>query len=386
MNKNDFEALRALEADASELERIEGLSNRFNVFETIGFVDQELMHSNFLASLLDPRQNYGLGDTFLKGLLAKASLSLDLRDADLGQTLVHREWRNVDILLTNDSLQFAAIIENKIWSTEHSNQLDRYYQVVKKVYPGWRVFGIYLTPYGNKSSHEAYSSLNYGTVCEVLEETLEVRGSALTSDVRVSVEHYVQMVGRNIVGNSEVTRLCQQIYRKHKRAFDLVFEHRPDHQMANRNILVNLISNEEGLVLTGRSKWFVWFHPSEWEVPGLQVNNDRNGFFRFVFHNKPDAIDLYLEMSPGDEATRRRLFEMGQKNKTLFNRLVDPNIDKWPKLYRHTFLTPPPSEDVDEREQQIRNQWATFLDEDLPRIRVAVKEEAWIWETVEADG
>ncbi len=65
-NKNNLEALRALEADASELECIEALLNRFNVFETIGFVDQELMHSNFLASLLDPRQNHGLGDAFLE--------------------------------------------------------------------------------------------------------------------------------------------------------------------------------------------------------------------------------------------------------------------------------------------------------------------------------
>ncbi len=67
--QNDLEALRALQADAQELERIERLLNRFNVFETIGSVDQELMHSNFLASLLDPRQNHGLGDTFLRRLL-----------------------------------------------------------------------------------------------------------------------------------------------------------------------------------------------------------------------------------------------------------------------------------------------------------------------------
>jgi hypothetical protein len=66
MNKNDLEALQALEANASELGRIEGLSNRFNVFEVIGFVNRDLMHSNLLASLLDPRQNHGLGDAFLE--------------------------------------------------------------------------------------------------------------------------------------------------------------------------------------------------------------------------------------------------------------------------------------------------------------------------------
>ncbi len=63
---NDLEVLRALQADAQELECIKSLLDRFNMFETIGFVDQDLMHSNFLAPLLDPRQNHGLGDAFLE--------------------------------------------------------------------------------------------------------------------------------------------------------------------------------------------------------------------------------------------------------------------------------------------------------------------------------
>ena len=37
----DLEALRALETDAPELERLEGLLHHFNIFETIGFVNDE---------------------------------------------------------------------------------------------------------------------------------------------------------------------------------------------------------------------------------------------------------------------------------------------------------------------------------------------------------
>ena len=47
--EDDLEALRALQEDAPELDRIEALLDRFNVFEAIGFVGQELMHSKFLA-------------------------------------------------------------------------------------------------------------------------------------------------------------------------------------------------------------------------------------------------------------------------------------------------------------------------------------------------
>ncbi len=40
----DLDALKALEADAPELERLEDLLDRFNVFEAIGFVDQLAKH------------------------------------------------------------------------------------------------------------------------------------------------------------------------------------------------------------------------------------------------------------------------------------------------------------------------------------------------------
>ena len=62
-----LEALEALQADASELERIEGLLDRFNVFEAIGFVDNEVVHSNFLALLLNIIQEFSPGQTSRRG-------------------------------------------------------------------------------------------------------------------------------------------------------------------------------------------------------------------------------------------------------------------------------------------------------------------------------
>jgi hypothetical protein len=100
----DLEALEALQADASELERIEELLDQFNVFEAIGFVHLEVMHSRSLAFLLDPRQNYGLGDLFLRSFLRKCSESADENslskgdhiDRDLNQTTVHTDVHTGD--------------------------------------------------------------------------------------------------------------------------------------------------------------------------------------------------------------------------------------------------------------------------------------------------
>jgi hypothetical protein len=61
---------------------------------------------------------------------------------------------------------------------------------------------------------------------------------------------------------------------------------------------------------------------------------------------------------------------------------VDPETDKWPKLYRRTFLTPQHYEDASdsEREQEIRRHWTEFLQNDLSQIDEMLKKESWIWE------
>jgi hypothetical protein len=173
--KADLEALETLQADASELERIEELLDRFNVFEAIGFVDNEVMHSNFLAFLFDPKQNDGLKDQPIKGLLREALVtarktpSMDaeldkmlenLDGMDLSQTLVRREHHYIDVLLTNEDHRLAVIVENKIDAWEGPGQLDWYDRFIRHTHPGWTVVCIYLSPSGAAPSHEAYVPLS----------------------------------------------------------------------------------------------------------------------------------------------------------------------------------------------------------------------------------
>ncbi len=281
----DLEALRALQADAFELEQIENLLGRYNVFEAIGFIGQELTHSRFLAFLLDPQRNHGLNDLFLRSFLQKCSESTDrdslprVNDGSLGQTTVHTEVYagdgRIDILLFNDVAKWAIIVENKIWTTEHSDQLDRYFRFVKENYPDCQVWGIYLTPYGDRPSHEEYLPFDYGAVCEVLDSILAEPDSTPSSDVRMSLQHYTDMVRRNVVGDSEIARLCQRLYREHHRAFDLVFQHRFATQEMIRRTLITLIRKTPGLIHDGGwinypAESYVDFAVQEWDVPSAR--------------------------------------------------------------------------------------------------------------------
>ena len=72
--------LDAFVVDNAELERLESLLAQFNILEVLGVVRQELRHSDFLAFLLDPSANHGLGDAFLKQLLKHALVGAAFRE------------------------------------------------------------------------------------------------------------------------------------------------------------------------------------------------------------------------------------------------------------------------------------------------------------------
>src|SRR3989304_2551342 len=131
------EALEKFVLDNEEFARLEERTSQFNIFEALGIVGQEIRHSNFLAWLLNPAQNHGLGDSFLKDFLLKTSVAarelgigtispVDVDVWDLSATEVRREGKNIDITLLDESNKFVCVIEKKVHSGEHGNQLERY--------------------------------------------------------------------------------------------------------------------------------------------------------------------------------------------------------------------------------------------------------------------
>src|SRR5437764_266530 len=142
--QKDFESLLVGNAELLQLKQI---VDRFNIFEAVGVVRQELKHSSFLSFILNPNEKHGLGDTFLKIFLQSAIrlnpdaalTTIDLELWDLRETVVETEWRGVDILIVDHEHHFVVIIENKVDSGVHSDQLRRYYETVSSAYPGFRM-------------------------------------------------------------------------------------------------------------------------------------------------------------------------------------------------------------------------------------------------------
>jgi DNA-directed RNA polymerase subunit F len=387
-------ALELLVVDNHDLDELEALLGQFNVFEAIGAVRHELRHSDFLAFLLNPRQNHGLGDEFARRLLQKVLISagdqplpitpIDLDVWDLNELIVLREWQNIDILLLEETLKVSVIIENKIDSVEHSNQLARYFQAVAQHYRGWKILGVYLTKEGDIPSHRAYLPIDYTAVCEIIERITAKRASTLGDDVRTLMTHYTQMLRRHIVSDSEIAELCRRIYRKHQKALDLILEHRPDQQAEIRVLLENIVQETPGLLLDHCSKGYVRFAAELWNnIPQLRLGSGWTSSGRmllFEFENLTGVLTLRLHIGPGPDETRQTLFDMARTHQPPLKAASKTLNQKWNSIYSKPFLKPKDYDDADDEqlEKKIQKHWAEFVGGDLPKIIDIVKEEKWV--------
>ena len=210
----DVEILENLVLDNPELDKLERYLEQFNIFEALGSVRQEARHSDFLSYLLNPRQNHGLSDVFLKRLLQKAASAFDgvggmvspirLEVWSLDQALVYREHQGLDIFVTDEINHLAVIIENKIDSREHSKQLQRYYELVQRQYPGFDVIAILLTPDGDPPSDDRYIAIDYSQVASLIEDLIQSKASTLGNEIFTLLDHYARLLRRHIVTDSEI--------------------------------------------------------------------------------------------------------------------------------------------------------------------------------------
>lgn len=380
---SEAEAIQALEAliiGNPDMEELELLLSEFNLFEAVGMVRQELRHSHFLAFLLDPNKAHGLGDAFVTRLLQAVLLSargaslpvspLDLDVWSLDETTVQREWQHVDILLLNEAHRLAVVIENKVDSAEHSDQLARYHEAVRRAHPEKSFFGIYLTPDGEPALHPEYLSCSYRMVAKVLEDLMASRRSTMGEDVRIVLRHYHEMLHRHIVSESRIAELCQRIYRKHQQALDLIFEHKPDLQSDLSAFVRDLLRPMAGFTIEQTAKASTRFILDEWDaVAGLGNGDDSADRLLFFYvYSGPAVLDVKLYLGPGRADHRQAIMDLARSEG-----IVRPNarlgknwntLARWPLLNGQAYQ----SLSREEMEDRVRKRWRHFAEIELPRI------------------
>ncbi len=379
----------------ADLERLESLLKQFNIFEAVGMVRQEIRHSHFLAFLLNPNASHNLRDIFLKTFLKQLLLEADnatvspieIDVATLTDTKVRREWKNIDILLVSPGSQIVCTIENKVDSGEHSNQLQRYRQIVQQEFPNYRQIFVFLTPQGivpyGEVDQEHWSVYSYRKVADLIGEVCDRYRSTLNDEVCTLMQHYSTLINRHLMQDSEIAKLCRQIYLSHKEALDLIYEHRPSLETEAYELVKQLVKNAPPDKIVFIHSWLqrkiLSFASPRWhDLPFQQAGTGwtpkPNRILLLQFKVEASILKLVLILGPGDLTTRQAVYD------ALENRDIPgftgnrPTSDQgWLHLVERIV-----SEDIrpemflNDIEDDVQRFWQQFLTNELPQIDAAI--------------
>lgn len=258
---------------SKKLKNIEQEQNRgINIFNAVGMQTQEIKHSAFLSWLLNPEQSHKLGNLFLKKLTEKLNLQVEdfLASDDITvetEKLLDGSESRIDIYIQSEKSKTLIIIENKVFTTSHDNQLERYEKLVEGRI-GWNRTFIYLTPKGGAPTEKGDNWLlfSYSGILEIIKELLQ---KTTNQKLKYLLKDYIEMVDDNILKNNKtIENLCKKIRREHKEAIE---------------ILLNYTDNIEE-VANYCKKWF------KDNIPNITI---RSGKTTFEFYTQP--MKAFLE-------------------------------------------------------------------------------------------
>ncbi len=358
--------------DIDSLVDIESESE-FNIFETLSIVRAEIRHSNVLAWLLNPNETHGLNSYFLKKFIQSVYVDneeiykhLNYEEVFLWEypdVYVYRENMSIDILIVDESKQFVLVIENKIDSSEHNDQLVKYRQFIDNKYSNYRKMYVFLTKKGEESSDsKIWGSYSYEKI--LLDGLLEDCIKKTNNKVKDFLIDYHLILRRDIVGDERLEKMCRQIYNKHKKALDLIYEYKPDIVMEITSYLKEKINNIRGIEKNHSVKMITRFTDNKLReinkmYEGLSKNWVTDGSvilyeLKIVYDQKNDEYKLNLStvVGPTIDNSRDEIinFYINDGHK------VHAKGDKWTTLKTVGILSSKSNHEIESIKEKIDNE------------------------------
>ena len=375
-----------------------------NIFDVLKVSRAEIRHSNMLAWLLDPKESHGFGTAFLDGFLKRVCQNADVNEntpfliANWENAAVSREWGagkcRLDILVecrcaSKKSLVLA--IENKIDAKDNRGQLDAYYKEVLKEFPceyncGRHLF-VYLTPNGDDPAFDIESDvwirLSYAEIVSVLEEVMALKVQ-MCQNLRELLHDYSSLIRREIMTDFKLEKSCNDIYMKHKEAFDLVYKHADmsgaigEAKSAIKKFLKEGYSDLDGdLIFTGDGKGIqsaLSFHSKAMDkcLQHLPLGSEGSWgncevyYYWFDVNRYSGNVRLIVELGPKNVtgALRSNMMKIGK--------IVNPKKSLQEGVYRRlkAYKVCVASDDLDE------NKLISKVEESIAKLRK--DEEKWL--------
>lgn len=208
-----------------------------NIWEILNISRKEILVSQFLGWLLDPKTNHSMSDTYLKGFImaalrtgtGKVPLELspveisvmNLIDAHVG-TERWLDKRRCDIIIECEKCGLLCIIENKVGSDEGVEQTQYYYEhsftkYPKETYPK-RIY-LYLTPHADPPHCEHFMAISYQAI---LDSIVDVQARHISETERFLLRQFQENLKRRIVVDKKTLDLVQSIYDAHRTTIEFI--------------------------------------------------------------------------------------------------------------------------------------------------------------------
>ena len=158
--KEDFEKLfvdmsKGYMAAKAQADRQRAMGKHdYNIFTLFhDFSDEVNLHSNFIASLLDPNGDHYKGDLFLKLFLE--TCGIDDLSIDTSRATVFKEFKHIDIYISDGKKHI--ILENKVYAKDQPTQIARYIEAIKKEgAEDEDIYVLYLHPDGKLPDNQSF--------------------------------------------------------------------------------------------------------------------------------------------------------------------------------------------------------------------------------------
>lgn len=380
MESKEISCINNLIANIDCLEPLNKWTKEINIFNILKINRMEIRHSNMLAWLLSPNETHGLNDKFLKKLLIYSTngTNLEIMNGlkpinvdimDLSDCVVYREKNNIDILIVSEKNKLVFAIENKIGSGEHSNQLNRYREILQSEYgKNYHYVLVFLTPeIVEYSDPENWVIMSYDFILKTLTNLLNTY--EITEKSKLFINDYIKTLRRNVVKDNELKEICAKIYYEHREAFDLIFENKPDIDSEISNYIYKYLKENESefkiKVWDDHSKSYIRFIPNsvaekykdmgsgEWcgvyDLIGIEIQN---------FQNCDITINVIIGPSKNEYSyVRQQILDYAIASNWKLKGKVLRN--KWKKIKSNTIIS---RERIDEENQELTYQ---IIDENL---------------------
>ncbi len=184
------------------------------------------------------------------------------------------------------------------------------------------------------------------------------------------------------MSESDIAKLCRKIYKQHRQAIDLIYEHRPDMGADVEDYIKQLIqefSQTENLDLDSIRKKWIRFAPKEWDDMAFQKTCDSwtrtNRIFLFEFVNDPQKLCLDLVTGPGNVENKEAIYQelkkltiSGLREGYKINESICDHVGTVQILDRSDYE----DGDLESLQEKIRAFWLKYIQGDMKVIREAI--------------